>query len=212
MDKYATFLEAYGYLMGLEGSHKNLGYVSPKVKTDLAGETLGGRTKLWKVTRAKLPIDIKIWEQVEILKKYSNFPDSLDGHKALEKLIADAYEADEWADLKGNEIPSQEVANELLEFAVHKNVRTAVRTLQYCMNKLNYNGDLFPDLLEDGWIGTITNKSISILNSRSGDIGVLLKMFNCEQGHFYNERFTEDPEQEANARGFYRRIQINKGR
>lgn len=212
MAKYATFQEAYAYLMYLEGSHKNLGYVSPKVKTDLGGETLGGRTKLWKATRGKMPIDIKIWEQVEILKKYSNFPNCLDGHKALEKLIADAYEADEWSDLQGNEIPSQEVANELLEFSVHKNVRTAVLTLQYCMNKLNYNGDLFPDLLEDGWIGEKTNDALKILDERSGDIGVLIKMFNCEQGHYYNERFTKVPEQEANARGFYRRIQISKRR
>lgn len=204
----AQFRAAYEYLKGLEGHAENLGYVN--VPTDLGGETIGGRTRKWKAIRGKKPIDIEIWNLVEKLKKYPSFPSNLHNHSLLSDLISDAYENDEWEEIKGNLIPSQAVANEVLEFAVHKNPRASIGILQYCVNKLNYNQKLFPDLKEDGKIGTVTLEAVSILCGRTGDLLVLLKMFNVEQGHYYNERFTEDPDQEANARGFYRRVEIGK--
>lgn len=205
----AEFLEAYEYLKELEGHSKNLGYVN--VSTDLGGETIGGRTRKWKAIKGKKIIDIEIWGRVDDLKKNPSFPANLDNHSVLSSLIARAYEKDEWEEIKGNLIPSQAVANEVLEFAVHKEARTSVRTLQFCMNKLNYNGKLFEDLLEDGSMGPKTATCLAILSERAGDLNVLLNMFNVAQGYFYLERFTKSPDQEANARGFFRRIQITKG-
>ncbi len=206
----ASFDKSYAYLHNLEGTSRYLGYVSPKVKTDLAGETLGGRTKLWKATRAKLPTDLEIWAHVDLQKKQPNFPGNLENHPTLPGLIKEAYKRDEWKDIMGDLIPVQAVADEAFEFAVHKTARRSIQILQYCINKLNYNGKLFADLSERGYMGPITAGTIAILSKRPGDIETLLKMFNCEQGHYYNERFTKRPDQEANARGFYRRVEIRK--
>ena len=206
----ASFEKSYAYLHELEGIARNLGYVSPKVKTDLGGETLGGRTFYWKVTRAKLPIDIKIWKIVEVEKTKDSFPEVLEMHPTLGKLIMEAYKQDEWTKILGDLIPVQEVADEVFEFAVHKTPRVSVRFLQQCINYLNYDGKLFPDLSERGYMGPITAGAISILASRKGDIGTLLKMFNCEQGHYYMKRFRDSPDQEANARGFFRRVEIRR--
>lgn len=204
----ADFKYAYHYLHKLEGSHKNLGYVN--VETDYGGETIGGRTRKWKATKGKLPTDIEIWKHVDQLKKESSFPDNIAGHLPLSVLIVKAYERDEWKDIHGDDIPVQAVADEVLEFAVHKDFHTSVKMLQHCMSKLNYNGNLFADLLEDGFFGTVTADALKILDRRPGDIETLLNMFNCEQGHYYIERFTKSPSQEVNARGFFRRVEIRK--
>lgn len=206
----ASFDKSYAYLHNLEGTSRNLGYVSPKVKTDLGSETIGGRTKKWKATLGKLPTDIEIWAQVELQKKKPNFPANLETHPTLPGLIAQAYKRDEWRKIKGDLIPVQAVADEVFEFAVHKTPRVSVRILQRCMNYLNYNGRLFDDLSARGYMGPITAGIIGMLAKRPGDIETLLKMFNCEQGTYYNRRFRESPDQEVNARGFYRRVEIRK--
>lgn len=205
----AQFQLAYEYLKMLEGHSKNLGYANRG--NDLGGETIGGRTRKWKAIRGRRPTDLEIWNIVDDLKKDSSFPKNLHEHSALAFLIAQAYEQDEWADIRGGIIPSQAVADEVFEFAVHKTASKSVEILQHCMNKLNYNGTTFKDIDEDGSMGLVeTVPALEILLERSGDLDILLKMFNCEQGHYYNERFTDDPDQEVNARGFYRRIEIAK--
>ncbi|KKM13187.1 hypothetical protein LCGC14_1718770 [marine sediment metagenome] len=204
----ADFQTAYDYLHALEGGSHNLGYVN--IDSDLGGETIGGRTRYWKATKGKMPTDIEIWSHVDLLKEKDDFPANLNNHSTLPMLISRAYERDEWRDILGDMIPDQLVANEVFEFAVHKEARTSVKILQYCVNKLNYNGRLFEDLVEDGFMGAKTIKAISILMARKVALDTLLKMFNCEQGHYYNERFTKSPSQEVNAIGFYRRVEITK--
>lgn len=206
----ASFDKSYEYLHHLEGIAKNLGYVGPKVKTDLGGETVGGRTRYWKATKGKLPIDLEIWAIVDAAKDSELFPVNLESLPVLASLIPEAYKRDEWTDIMGDLIPVQEVADEVFEFAVHKTARLSVQILQQCINFLNYNGKLFKDLSERGFMGPITAGTIGLLSKRSGDIETLLKMFNCEQGHYYNKRFRNSPDQEINSRGFYRRIEIRK--
>lgn len=204
----ADFSIAYDYLHKLEGGSVNLGYVN--LDSDLGGETIGGRTRYWKATKGRRPVDLEIWAHVDRLKVDVMFPSNLQEHPTLPILIRKSYERDEWRDILGDLIPDQDVANEVFEFAVHKEVRTSVKMLQYCINKLNYNGKLFEDLVEDGFVGAKSIKAISILMKRSVALETLLKMFNCEQGHYYNERFTKSPSQESNAIGFYRRVEIRK--
>lgn len=200
MPKYAEFPVAYKYLKHLEGHQVNLGYVN-KSKTDRGRETIGGISR-------RFNGDQELWVDVDELKKDPSFPNNLEGNRSLEIAIEHFYKTDYWIPMKGSSFQSQVIANEVFEFSVHKNINVAVETLQYCMNKLNYNQKLFKDLKEDGKIGFITLDALGVLCKRRGDVVVLAKMFNVEQGHYYNERFTESPNQEVNARGFYRRIQI----
>lgn len=204
----AIFELAYAYLHKLEGGSRNLGYVN--VKTDKGGETIGGRTRYWKATKGKLPIDVEIWAQVDVAKNDNSFPGNLASHPTLPGLIPEAYKRDEWKTILGDLIPVQAVADEVFEFAVHKTPRVSVGMLQYCINTMNYNQRLFPDLSERGFMGPITAGTISLLSQRPGDIEHLLKSFNSEQGHYYNQRMRESPDQEVNVRGFFRRVEIRK--
>jgi len=199
MPKYATFESAYTFLKYLEGHRKNLGHVN--VSTDNGKETLGGISR-------RFNGDLDLWDDVDELKNDPSFPDNLEGNHSLEMKIENFYKNNYWIPMRGASFQSQVIANEVFEFSVHKNITTAVRILQYCMNKLNYNQKIFKDLKEDGMIGVISLDALGVLCKRPGDVVVLAKMFNVEQGHYYNERFTESPDQEVNARGFYRRIQI----
>lgn len=204
----ADFNIAYDYLHKLEGGSVNLGYVN--LDSDLGGETIGGRTRYWKATKGRRPVDLEIWAHVDRLKEDVMFPSNLEDHATLPILIKKSYERDEWRDIMGDLIPDQDVANEIFEFAVHKTARDSVKIVQYVTSKLNFNGKLFDDLVVDGFMGAKTLKAIAILKERPGDISILVKMFNCEQGHFYIERFTQSPSQEINARGFFKRIEITK--
>lgn len=221
----ADFPKAYAKLGVIEGNHKHLGYVPPETTTDDGKETLGGRSRLMKIERAYRPkaADIRLFEALDILKAQPNFPSNLDGNSAMETMIKKAYELDEWAGIKGDWVPDQELAFELLEFAVHTSPRVSVGCAQYVSNLLNYEGELFPNMgrkdimmgkLEgrelwweagDGGLGPITKERIEILLDR-GDLDHLLGYFNVHQGRYYMIRMALREDQEANIRGYGRRL------
>ena len=114
----------------------------------------------------------------------------------------------------GDEISDklQDIANELFDTSVNMGVHQAVKILQYSLNKLNRNEDLFRNLVEDGVYGRTTAGVLFTFSAKPMDVEVLYKIMNVEQGHLYNEIMTGSEDQEAFARGWYNRVTFRKHR
>lgn len=70
--------------------------------------------------------------------------------------VLDIYRRRYWDDLRGDEIPDQEIAEELFDTGVNCGMRTAKEFLQRTLNVLNVKGTKYPDLVVDGVIGPRT--------------------------------------------------------
>ncbi|MCB1923722.1 MAG: hypothetical protein KDJ27_08240 [Gammaproteobacteria bacterium] len=187
----ATFGEAFEITSAHEG-----GYVNDPV--DRGGETYRG------IARVHHP-DWYGWQRVDVLRRSTGFPHSLDRDAALQKAVEDFYKDTFWDRFKGDDIPDQALANELYDTAVNMGVRRAVRFLQSSLNLLNRDQKDYADLVVDGWFGDKTLATVQMLleNDRSSDM--LVKMMNIQQGARYVEIMAGDTRQERFARGWIKR-------
>jgi len=179
--------------MGHEGGYSLL-------KIDRGGETFMG------ISRRYWPS----WMGWNLVDKLKASPEELSKSVELKVFAQDFYKANFWDRFVGDEIPDQEIANELFDTSVNLGVHKAVMILQFSVNKLNRNGALFRNLIEDGLYGSSTGRALSFIVKNHRDAAVLYKMMNVEQGHHYNKRMTESEDQEAFARGWYSRITFRK--
>ena len=112
----AEFQPAYNHVLKWEG-----GYVNDP--DDPGGETYRGvARRFWSKWDGWVIIDMK--------KKERGFPKSLDSHQELQKMIAEFYEANFWDKVKGDQIDSQEVAENIFDFAVNAGVKTSSKLAQ----------------------------------------------------------------------------------
>jgi lysozyme family protein len=81
------------------------------------------------------------------------------------------------------------VAEEITDTGVNMGTDFAVRCLQRCLNALNRQSKLYPDILLDGKIGQGTLEALDAYLKARGKEGenVLLKGLNCLQGARYIE-------------------------
>lgn len=103
-------------------------------------------------------------------------------------LVRDFYRKEFWAGVRCHQVDpmSEEVAEELFEASVNCGPGNGVKFLQRALNALNSNGTLFPDLAEDGAIGSGTLQAVRIcLEKRPSRI--LVKCQNGEQYLYYKE-------------------------
>ena len=191
----ANFSEAYKTTMDHEGGYSNL-------KADLGRETFMG------ISRRYHPS----WVGWRIVDRLKSDPEILNSNQEIKPLVADFYKAEFWDRFVGDDIPDQEIANELFDTSIQLDVPDAVKILQYSLNKLNREGTLYRNLVEDGRYGPATARALSFIVRNHRDATVLYKMMNVEQGHRYNERMTESEDQEIFARGWYGRVTFRKTR
>lgn len=93
-----------------------------------------------------------------------NWPDwegweHLDDVEMLESLIRDFYREHFWGKLHGDEIASQDIANELFDAAVNCGLKLPVQWLQRALNALNSGKK--DDLWADGKLGSKTFDMLS---------------------------------------------------
>lgn len=198
----ASFLESYKITMGHEGLWSNL-------KLDRGGETFMGISRRFFPSWPGWIIIDRIRAES---KDESEFSSKIAENKELRELVPAFYKANFWDRFAGDEIAKslQPIANELFDTAVNMGVHQAVKILQYCLNKLNRNQTLFPNLAEDGGYGRVTAGVLFSFGGSLRDIHVLYKMMNVEQGHYYNELMTRSEDQEGFARGWYKRVTFGK--
>jgi lysozyme family protein len=191
----ANFTKAYQVTMGHEG-----GYA--KDANDLGGETYRG------ISRKFNPGWVG-WIKVDRAKRQAGFPRSLDRNTSLQGDVAALYKQHYWDKFQGDAIPNQAIADELFDTGVNMGIVRAVEFLQRALNVLNRNQRLYKDLVPDGLFGP---KTLAAARAylRKDRPELLLKIMNVLQGMHYIDFMTKSPIQEKYARGWFKRVDIEK--
>jgi len=191
----ALFPEASRITLHNEGGYSN----DP---ADVGGETYKG------VSRKYHP-DWDGWAIIDTAKLGNGFPGNLVYDIALDANVRAFYKANYWNRFLGDQLMSQQIANELFDTAVNMGVGRAVTFLQEGLNLLNRNQLNYPDIVEDGKFGQAT---MNALNSYSymDDESHLLKIMNILQGMHYITYMKKSATQEKFARGWLKRVNIDK--
>lgn len=191
----ANFDEAYNITLGHEGGYSN----DPD---DVGGETYKG------VARAYYP-NWAGWVIIDTAKSDPQFPNNLRGNNALDAMIREFYKDNYWNLFWGDQIPNQEVANELFDTGVNMGIGRAVKFLQKGLNLLNRNQKNYADIVEDGGFGNNTMRALNQYLAID-DVSYLYKIMNILQGMHYIDYMTKSPTQEKFARGWLSRINFIK--
>jgi lysozyme family protein len=191
----ANFNEAYDITLDHEGGYSN-------DNTDSGKETFRG------ISRKYHP-DWLGWVIIDVAKTKPNFPHSLRDNDNLDALIRHFYRENYWNLFWGDDIPNQEVANEMFDTGVNMGVGRAVKYLQKGLNVLNRNQKNYIDIVEDGGFGTNTLTALNQYLS-TDKASFLLKVMNILQGMHYIDYMTKSPTQERFARGWLKRVSITK--
>ena len=182
------FEVALGELLGLEK-----GFVDHKADT-------GGATN-WGIT-----------ERVARAHGYEGYMDLLPLEFAAKIYWVDYWEEDHLKlEMVGN-IAGQEITSEIFEQGVNTGQKRTAKRVQRVLNILNRTETLYPDLKVDGWLGSNTREALTVLVSQ-GDMDDLFRWLNIAQGAWYFNILENDPDQdqETFARGWSKRVQVNKG-
>ena len=191
----ADFKPAFNKTLQFEGRYSN----DPD---DAGGETYKG------ISRRYHP-DWDGWERIDSLKEGPNFPSNCEADPDLEEEVKDHYRQFYWSRFLGDEIPEQNIAEELFDTAVNLGVGRAVSFLQQGLNVLNRNETLYADLVVDGSLGP---KTLGILKAylENDRPDILFKIMNVLQGKHYIDYMTQSPVQEKFARGWFSRVEFIK--
>jgi len=189
----AEFLKAYNAVIkGYEGKYAN----NPN---DRGKETYKG------VSRRAHP-HWRGWKNIDGLKGSIHFPAILEDDADLQKMVLEFYEENYWNRINGNEIPLQDVAEEILDMAVHAGVEKAVEHLQRALNLLNRKEKYYKNLLVDGLLGTNTMQTL-MRCIYSGQSRRLFNVLNLYQGKFYIEIMEHSEDQEEFI-GWFERVKL----
>jgi len=144
----------------------------------------GGETKYGISKRAHPAVDIK----------------SLTKDEATE-----IYDCDYWCPIKGVYIEDQDLATEILDYAVNVGVKTASVTLQRTVNKLTMVLGEPAYLMLDGDIGPKTLYNLNLL-IEDGWSKALLKIYRCEEVVRYIKLSERRPELTKYLKGWLNRV------
>ena len=193
----AIFDKAFEKTAAIEG-----GYVLDP--DDAGGETYKGISRRFNPSWGG-------WDKIDEVKKANprkrKFDNIFDQDDALQQEVKLFYKQSYWDRFRGDDIPVQEIGEELFDAGVNLGVRRAVRFFQEGLNLLNRNEKNYVDIVEDGLFGGNTLKALNAY-LKNDDISVLLKVMNIFQGMHYIEYMRKDPVQEKYARGWLKRVKL----
>jgi len=141
-----------------------------------------GKETCYGISKRFYPDD-PIWPRIDAAKARPGFPGSLNSDATLQMLVRDHYRRHEWAAVRGNEIPSQVVATELLDNATLEGDGVSIALLQFALNALNRGATWYADVTVDGAFGERTMLALDALLVRGGE-GDLAKLLNVLQGMY----------------------------
>jgi lysozyme family protein len=179
------------------GYHNGAGINS----NDRGGETFKGiARKIWPNWDG--------WVLVDRMKNVAGFPGNAERDPVLKAKVDQFFKTNFWDSLKLDDVKSQIIANELFDTGVNMGTSTAAKMLQDGLNFANRAGRLFPNLTVDGAIGRASLAAVNGLNEKDSEF--LFVVLNVLQGYRYFSIAKVDESQEANARGWFDRVQISK--
>jgi lysozyme family protein len=195
--KMANFDTAFEKTAAIEG-----GYVFDP--DDAGGETYKG------ISRRFNPL-WQGWDRIDEIKMTNSskkeFGKIFDQDKGLQEEVVLFYKQAYWDKFWGDDIPVQEIAEELFDTGVNIGVHRAVEFLQKGLNLLNRNKKNYTDVFEDGLFGRNTLKALQAY-LKIDDVSYLLKVMNVLQGMHYIEYMRKNPAQEKYARGWLKRVKV----
>ena len=154
------------------------------------------------------------WSEIDTIKaslsdtpKYIN--EILQENLLIQIAVKAFYRLRFWDEVMGDDISNIFLARELFDTAVNMGPYNAIVFLQKSLNLLNRNQVLYADILEDGKIGTKTLGSIEAL-LRHDNVVDLLFWMNIFQGARYAELMSRNRKLEKYARGWAKRVDIDK--
>lgn len=193
----ADYKIASSALSIVEGKYANSAF-------DSGGETYRG------ISRRNWP-SWPGWAIVDKNKPLEDFPANLDKDRILQQWVDNFYLVNFWNQILGNELPDQNLANQLLNIAVNvgNGIHRASLWLQQSLNLLNNRQLRWEDLEEDGSIG---NKTIYVLGRAIADgyIKEIIASVRIMQGSFYQQLVKNKPDQEIFYLSWLRRVGIVK--
>ena len=187
----ADFKEAFKLTMGHEGEYS----FDPD---DAGGETYRGISRRYHPNwEGWIVIDGRN-KNIEKIKKLN-----------LNSYVMEFYKEYYWNKFLGNEILSQNIADEMFDTSVNLGIEKSVIFLQEALNYLNRNELLYPDLVVDGVIGNNTMNALDAYLQKDKEV-YLLKIMNILQGMHYLNFMKKSPTQEKYCRGWLNRVEISK--
>lgn len=134
---------------------------------------------------------------ISTAKAYGYFGNMKDLPVSLAKNI---YLNKYWIEPKFDQVNtlSKSIAEELCDTGVNCGISFAKKSLQSSLNLLNRQGNDYPDIVEDGDIGSATLSALATFLIKRGKEGekVLVKVLNIMQGSRYIEITKSNPSQE----------------
>lgn len=161
------------------------------------------------------------WPEIDRVKASTppgvpNIAAALRHHRELEGMALDFYRAQYWNPLRLNEVVDGRIAEELFDQAVNLGKERAGAHLQLCLNALNRNGELYPDLVADGNVGNLTiaalQKYFAGEQFYEKAVYLLRVQLNVCQGWYYFESMRKSPIKEKYARGWFERVNLTVAR
>jgi len=191
----ADFNISFAKTMGHEGYYAN----DP---ADVGGETWCGVARNYHPTWSG-------WKIIDAARSENGFPNILKSNVELANCVKIFYKNTFWNVWLGDQIPNQDIADEMFDTGVNQGVSRAITYLQQALNVLNKNGIIYADLVEDGSFGQKTMDALNVY-LRSDKPSLLLKIMNVLQGCHYIEYMRKSPTQEKFCRGWFSRVEITK--
>lgn len=191
----ANFNIAYKITKKREGGYNN-------DSDDIGGETFKG------IARNYNP-SWRGWRIIDNAKTETSFPKNLSNRLDLDKLVKSFYKSRYWDVNLLDACPSQNIANEMFDTGVNMGVSRAAKFLQRALNRLNKNGLIYPDLVEDGKMGPNTLRALKASIKYKGD-SYIYKLLNIYQGSHYDKYMNKNSTQEKFAIGWLDRVDFIK--
>jgi lysozyme family protein len=197
----ADFALAFQLTLEHEG-----GYVFDQ--DDAGGETYKGVARRYHPGWGGWAIIDQIKQQTHSTRQLN---EQLRVNEDLQLQIHAFYKQYYWDRFQGDNIPVQELAEELFDTGVNMGVHSAVRFFQEGLNLLNRDQQSYQDILEDGKSGPNTLRALHSYLAKDPPEH-LLKIMNVLQGMHYIDYMRKSPTQEKYARGWLKRVGIGNSK
>lgn len=144
------------------------------------------------------------WSLVDAAKLEVGFPENLEDYSQLQVHVQNFFRG-LWGCMGLDILQRQSLADEVYDAAVNMGPSRAGTLLQEAMNALNRQEALWPDIPEDGHVGSRTLAVMQVLGERARLVEV---MFVGKRIARYGEIMKKDPRQEIYATTWLDRVNL----